>query len=129
MRNHDALIALLHDRARRPFAWGSHDCVRFAAAAVKVQTGRNLLTGLKWRSLKAARALIEQEGGLEAAVDSRLARVPPALAVRGDIAAVEDADFGIRLMVVEGVTLVGPGKDGLRRLPRTAAIIAWSAEV
>lgn len=127
VRDHEALLALLASRARRPFSWRSHDCVRFAAAAVKSQTGRDPLAGLRWRTRAEAAALLDAEGGMEAAVSKRLLAVPPALAARGDIAGVPDAEFGLRLMVVEGVLLVGPGPDGLRRLPRSAMTQAWSA--
>ena len=60
-------------------------------------------------------------------MDRRLRRVPPALAQRGDIAGVPDPLFGVRLMVVDGVTLVGPGARGLERQPRSAMVIAWDA--
>jgi hypothetical protein len=125
-RDIDALIAWLETVARRPFSWRWH-CVRKAAEAVKVQGGGDFLPGIACRSKRAARALIEAEGGLEAAVDRRLTRIPPALASRGDIAGVPDDEFGIRLLVVEGATLVGPGATGAQRLPRSMMTMAWSA--
>lgn len=127
-RDHEALLALLERRARRPFAWGRNDCVRLAAAAVRAQTGRRVLGGLTWRSRQAADALLEQEGGVEAAVSKRLTPIAPALAARGDIAGVPDDAFGIRLMIVEGTLLVGPGARGLVRMPRSAMTHAWSAD-
>lgn len=127
-RDYPALFALLERRRARRFSWRSQDCVRFAAAAVKAQTGRDPLAGLpRWRTRREALAAAEAEGGLEAAVDARLKRIPPALAQRGDIAGVPDPLFGVRLMVIEGATLVGPGGHGLERQPRSAMVMAWSA--
>lgn len=127
-RDYPALLALLERRRARRFSWRSQDCVRFAAAAIKAQTGRDPLKGLpRWRSRREALALARAEGGLEAAVDKRLTRVAPARAQRGDIAGVPDPIFGVRLMVIEGATLVGPGALGLERQPRSAMVMAWSA--
>jgi hypothetical protein len=128
VRDHDALLALIEQVADKPFAWRDHHCVRFAARAVAAQTGRDPMAGIVCRSKREAVVLLEQEGGLEAAVDRRLRRIAPALAARGDIAGVVDEEFGVRLMVVEGATLVGPGATGQRRVPRGAMIMAWSVE-
>jgi len=127
-RDYSALLALLERRRMRRFSWRSQDCVRFAAAAIAAQTGRDPLFGLpRWRTRREALALARAEGGLEAAVDKRLARIPAALAQRGDIAGVPDPLFGVRLMVIEGATLVAPGAKGLERQPRSAMVMAWSA--
>lgn len=128
VRDHDALLALIEQVAGKPFAWRDHHCARFAARAVEAQTGRDPMAGIVCRSKRQAIVVLEQEGGLEAAVDRRLRRIAPALAARGDIAGVVDDEFGIRLMVVEGATLVGPGATGQRRAPRAAMIMAWSVE-
>ncbi|MES3152949.1 hypothetical protein O6Y00_11155 [Sphingomonas faeni] len=65
-------------------------------------------------------------GGMEAAVSARLTAIAPALAQRGDIAGVPDDMLGLRLMVVEGETLVGPGDNGNCRQKRNAMTHAWS---
>jgi hypothetical protein len=51
------------------------------------------------------------------------------MAQRGDIAAVPDPVLGISLMVLEGATLAGPGARGIKRLPRSAMIAAWSIDL
>lgn len=128
-----ALIALIEAWQARPFRWRrGRDCVSFAAAAIEAQTGRDPLADIAlWSSRAEALALVEAEGGLKAALDKRLNRLPPSLAQRGDIAGVlargSDRRFGIRLAVIEGATLVGPGRRGLERLPRDAMVMAWSA--
>ncbi|MFA6219585.1 MAG: hypothetical protein WC692_07370 [Erythrobacter sp.] len=125
-----ALIATIEGHSKRAFRWRrGRDCVSFAAACIEAQTGRDPLADLpRWQSRREALALAREQGGLDAAVDARLgARVPPAMAKRGDIAGLPDRQFGIRLMVIEGETLVGPGTGGLERLPRSAMMIAWPA--
>jgi hypothetical protein len=132
-RNIPALIAMLEDWQARPFRWRrGRDCVSFAAAAIEAQTGRDPLADIAlWSTRAEALALAEAEGGLKAALDKRLMQLPPALAQRGDIAGVlargSDRRFGIRLAVIEGATLVGPGACGLERLPRAVMVMAWSA--
>lgn len=122
------MIAAIEARSARAFAWRrGRDCVSFAAACVKAQTGVDILSDVpRWKSLREAVAVAEQVGGLAPALDEKLQRVPPALAQRGDIAGLTDDAFGVRLMIVEGETLVGPGARGLERLPRQAMTIAWS---
>lgn len=125
-----ALIDLIEARSRRGFRWRrGRDCVSFAAAAVKAQTGCDPLADLpRWRTRNEALHIAAVQGGLEAAVDRRLTRIAPAMAQRGDIAGLPDELFGVRLMVVEGATLVGPGKSGPERLPRAAMFTAWSID-
>lgn len=123
-----ALIALIEARSARPFGWprGS-DCVSFAAACIEAQTGANLLAGIpRWTTRAEALAIARERGGIRKAVNARLPRIAPALARRGDIAGLPDRLLGIRLMVVEGATLVGPGRRGLERLPRGEMQHAWS---
>ncbi|MDB5461385.1 MAG: hypothetical protein JWO72_3126, partial [Caulobacteraceae bacterium] len=103
MRDHDALIALVESRVRAPLAWGTHDCVAFAAACAQAQTGRDFhaLMGCTWRTARGAHRLLRARGGLEAATDSVLTRVAPALAHRGDVGLVE-IEGRASLVVIEG---------------------------
>lgn len=125
-----ALIALLEARQARGFRWRrGRDCVSFAAACVEAQTGMDPLADLpRWCTRREALAIAEEQGGLIAGIDKRLSRVAPAMAQRGDIAGLPDPLLGVRLMLIEGDTLVGPGARGLERLPRSAMTMAWSAE-
>lgn len=127
-RNFTALIETIEQRQTRPFRWRrGRECVGFSAACVEAQTGRDPLADLPaWRTRREALAVAEAEGGLEAAIDKRFVRIPPALAQRGDIAGLPDDLFGVRLMIVEGETLVAPGSHGLIRSPRHEMTVAWS---
>lgn len=129
-RDLQALFEFLEERLSVPFAWkGQRDCVSFSLEAVRRQTGIDLLEGIpRWNSRAQALSTARDLGGLEHALDERMARVPPALAKRGDVAALPDKLFGVGLMIVEGSTLVGPGKYGADRLPRNRMVQAWDIE-
>jgi hypothetical protein len=130
MRDLQALVRFLGERAAIPHVWRKgRCCVSFALAAAAAQTGRDVLGTLPgWRNAAQAKKVADDLGGLEAAVDARYRRIAPAMARRGDIGGIADAEFGVALMIVEGRTLVGPGARGLKRLPRRAMIAAWSIE-
>jgi hypothetical protein len=132
VRDYSALVAYLEARARYRFAYrsaaGAHDCVRFAAGAVKAQTGVNPLEGLAWRSAKAARALLAEHEGLEKAVSSRLKAIPLAQAQRGDIGLLV-IDGRESLCAVEGGVVVAAGETQLVRRPRGEMTKAWSADL
>lgn len=128
-RDYIALVETIEAARARGFRWRrGRDCVSFAGACVEAQTGRDPLADLpSWRTRREALAVAEAEGGLEAAIDKRFVRIPAALAQRGDIAGLPDQLFGVRLMIVEGDTLVAPGTKGLIRTPRSEMAFAWSA--
>lgn len=128
MRDYQAWHAWLEAVRAQPFAWGTNDCVTFAARSVRVLTGRNPLKGIaRWQTEGSALLALARAGGIDAAVSGVLAEVPLALAHRGDVGLVED-ERGRYLMVIEATTLVGPGIEGLMHLPRTRLLRAWSAE-
>ena len=132
MRDMAALYTLLTERAAMPFAWGSraNDCVSFAAACVEAQTGKRIrFGGHEWTTAIGAHRVLDKLDGLAAAMAMELSEISPAFAQRGDVAGVPKRPGGneILLMIVEGDTLVGPGPDGLERLPRSAMAMAWSA--
>ena len=127
-RDISALIEFIDGRhcMRHEIGREANDCVSFALGAVEAQTGKRVAPKLKWKTLAGAARIIARYGSLESAFDAHFKRVPPSLAKRGDIAGVPDDDFGIHPMIVEGGTLVGPGENGNKRIPRRAMTVAWS---
>lgn len=123
-----ALHAFIGSRQNTPHAWGrkENDCLSFAAGAVMAQTGKDPARGLQWKDEKSGLKLLKKLGGVEAVLDARFERIPPALAKRGDIGAVPDDRLGVHPMIVEGLTLVCPGERGLRRCKREAMVTAWN---
>lgn len=130
MRDLAALGGFIASREAMPFEWGKarNDCAAYFNAAGIAQTGRDILSGISWATLRGARRVMKAHGGIEALADKRMRRIALSRAMRGDVAGVPDRDFGVTLMIVEGETLVGPGDDGNVRLPRSAMIAAWSID-
>src|SRR3569623_1931677 len=100
MRNIAAMLALLGERLRTPFAWGTHDCASFAFDAVRAVSGEDRFADLRGSYDTAAKAarILKRMGGLEAMVDARLRKISPSEAHRGDIAGALLAG-GLTLMV------------------------------
>jgi len=126
IRDYGNLAAYLAGREAMPFAWGSraNDCISYGAGAIVAQIGIDPLGDLAWNTEAEADALIETLGGLPAALSARLTEVAPALAQRGDIAGVMQGNR-LGIMVVEGMTLVGPGPRRAMRRPRKDMVQAW----
>lgn len=124
-----ALIAFIDARQNTPYEWGRdrNDCVAFVFGAVEAQTGIRPARKFDWKTEKKALRLIVELGGLEAVFDRFFERIPPAQAMRGDIAGVPDEALGIHPMIVEGRTLVAPGPKGNKRGPRSMMMVAWSS--
>jgi hypothetical protein len=119
---------LLRESLAKPFSWGTHDCVTFAAAAVRARTGRDVLDiELTWHTAFEAATAIEAEGGLHAAVTKRLGDPLPRLRARvGDVALVTDPVNGRGLLgVCHGDVILCPSEAGLAMLPLTAAQCVW----
>ena len=123
--------ALITDRLRAPFAWGSNDCVLFAADNVLALTGEDLALGLRTHTnaLGAARAL-RRLGGLAALVERALGpSCHAAGATQGDVVMVV-MGRGRSTRSALGVCLnpqstIGPGVDGLLQIPMARALCAW----
>jgi hypothetical protein len=128
MRDLPAFAAFIAAREAMPFIWGSNDCGTFAFGAIEALTGVNRLVGIPpWNSELTALLTMRRRGGLIATVSTLLREIPASHAHRGDVAAVMTVD-GPFLMVIEGITLVGPSITGLMRHRRDALVKAWSAE-
>jgi hypothetical protein len=97
--NHDIELAKYIDECRdRPFAWGSHDCLTFAAGCVYAQTGRATLYDMLGDYTCPMSALIHARRRIKKfdypsdvsiidALDERLDRVETPYPARGSITA------------------------------------------
>jgi hypothetical protein len=118
--------------AMRPhrFAWGTHDCVRFAAGAIAATTGAQVLRW-QWASMADAARVLRQLGPLPVAVGAVLpALAAPALAQRGDVVLVQapvHAGRAVRqwLAVADGPHWWVPSVTGLASGPMALATRAW----
>lgn len=119
----DALVA---QRLRTPFAWGSHDCCLWAADCVQATTGHDPaadLRGSYTTALGAARVLASI-GGLAAAGARGGPPIPPLAAAVGDVGLVQHGGREL-LAVCAGEVWLAPALPGLAALPLAAATLAW----
>lgn len=123
----ERLIDYIVARESRPFKWGKgeQDCSSFSAGGVLAMTDADIMADVPdYASAEDADLLLAKP--LEQWLDERLPRRARAsLAQRGDLA-LANLDGQDTVMIVEGATLVGPGRRGLVRLPRSAMHAAWA---
>lgn len=131
----ERLVAVIAAARGRPFAWGAHDCMLFAADAVAALTGADPAAGLRgaYDSEIGAARIVARAGGLAALADDRLAGLAarlsnPKLAQRGDLCLFA-GPRGETLGVVYGAHILAVAPGGLTRVPlATANVIAtWAA--
>jgi hypothetical protein len=116
-------LAALFDGARtRPFAWGEHDCVTFAADAVLAVTGWDPARTERgaWRNAREALRLMRAIAG-SSAPDATAARRlgpgrEPRRARRGDVVAIVDGRGRGALAICDGAVALAPGPRGLTRI-------------
>lgn len=126
----ERLAAYIAQQRPHRFAWGTHDCVGFAAGAVLAITGRQVLP-VQWVDKTEAARLLRRLGGLLAAVSQVLPPLPaPALAQRGDVVLAQHpvADGRARrqfLAVADGPRCWVPTVTGLHSVPMALAAQAW----
>ena len=130
------MIALLLDRhlrewRRRPFAWGSADCVRFAAGWVALVTGRDPVADTAGRYAgcrEALRLMVAATGTADLVIATSVILGPPLshplMARLGDVVALS-TPVGPALGVCAGDAVTAPGPAGLVRRPLTTIIAAW----
>ena len=129
-RDH-AYALMIRDARLRPLEWGVHDCVLFAAADVRIQTGRDALAELgiepTWRTALEAHAAIESVGGLRAGLTSLFGEPVSALQARaGDIALAQDPESDRELLaVVHHGVLLAPSAAGLAVMSLDQVLAAW----
>lgn len=107
------------------FQWGVHDCVMFAADAIKAMRGDDPIADLRgaWHTRSQAYAKIKELGGFEAAISARLGAPLEAaqLAGRGDVVL---TDAGVVAVVVLAYA-VAPKRTGLLRYEPKRWTVGW----
>ena len=119
--------ALITERLRAPFAWGTNDCALFAADNVLALTGIDPAWGMRGHtSARQAARTLRQLGDLATLVDLNLgASCAPYGAVQGDVVMVP---MGGRLALgvyLNAESAVGPGAYGLLQTSMANAVCAW----
>jgi hypothetical protein len=111
------LADFLKQHERTPFAWGSFDCVLFAARCADYVTGNDYASefiGTYHTALQAQRVITDKLAAtFETVFDSYYARVPHQLAQPGDIVLAVPPTLKPTYGIGNGHQVVMPGPDGL----------------
>lgn len=110
------------------FEWGKFDCCQFALGAEVILTGDTRWPEFiaSYNSKREAYKLLAKhsDGGLFALLDTRLERIDPVLAQRGDlIGHMTPEGEGVGINDITGIWAAGA--DGLLLMPHKAAAAAW----
>jgi hypothetical protein len=111
----------------RPFAWGSHDCVLFAADCVAACTGVDPAAdkrGTYSDAMSAARVVREHGGMAEIAASCLGEEVAPLMAQPGDVGLLTNEGREC-LGVCTGSCWHAPSAHGLAALPVNQVQRAW----
>ena len=121
------LSETIADRLHQPFAWGSNDCVMFAADCLEAMTGVALVFHLQctWETQGEAIRVIAKLGGIGATVERMgLIEVPPLCAQRGDLV-LHRRSGNDALAICLGDKLTGPSDSGLLFFGLQNGVRAW----
>lgn len=123
----ELLAEYVTERRKTPFAWGTHDCCKFAAGAVQAIAGENPMAEFHYGNEVGAMRLIHEAGGLEVLVTRTLGAPLPSVgqAKRGDVVLAELAN-GPTVGVCLGVqSAYAAAAGGVLFLPTAGARLAW----
>lgn len=125
------LAAVVREHQAQPFAWGTNDCVTFAADCVLAATGVDRIADVRtaWKDDRQAMRLLAEKGGLFKAVADRLGppMSTPALAQPGDVG-ISMQGAREALCVCGGVNWHMPAEQGLATLTVDQVVCAWRCE-
>lgn len=121
------LAAHLAEREHAPFSWGSNDCALFVCDAVAAMTGHDPAADVRgYRDERSALRVVQRLGGLRVIGASRFgAEISPLQAQVGDVGLVLSTGGRESLALCGGAMWLGPGEQGLERLPLDAAVACW----
>ena len=119
--------------AAEPFAWGAHDCYRWAARVVLRLGGPDVLAGTgAWHDEDSARASILAWGkNLEAGMrrlcaERGMQEIPPALAQRGDLVVLRTPRGPMAAICIGSTALAAAEAGGVAALPMALCLRAWA---
>lgn len=120
------LVEYVEAHRQTPFAWGTHDCCRFAAGAVEAMTDENPMAAFDYGNERQALRLIRDAGTLDALMYRTLGESLPSVAYakRGDVV-ISDLGNGPTVGVVLGADAVYAAPVGLFFQPAQSARAAW----
>lgn len=125
----ERLTAFIQLRRSMPYAWGTNDCVVFAADAVHAVAGFDPIEGIRglWNDEATANQILAEQGGLIAATDRLFLRQSStSFYQRGDICLLlMEPNLTPTLGVCAGPYAAAPGPEGMVLVPMSEVRIIW----
>lgn len=122
------LSAYLTERLAMPFAWGSNDCLTFAAGLVERLTGYDFAAQYPaYSNPVQANAIMTEHGGVEAIITACLGEPVDKyrMARRGDIVLIMMPEPSAGVVDDSGQRIAAIGATGMVRLPLSKAHLVW----
>jgi cell wall-associated NlpC family hydrolase len=127
----EQLAAFVEARRNTPFSWGTQDCIAFAADAVVMLIGVDILAEYRgaYATEEEAETILAAEGGLDGLLTRlgllfSLAECAPARAKRGDLVLVHVGNQAMGGIVI-GNSVAVTGADGVQFVPTRCIQRAW----
>jgi len=127
----EQLAAFIEQRRKTPFAWGLQDCIAFAADAVLLLIGVDILAEYRgaYATEEEADVILQAEGGLDGLLTRLgllfgLTECAPARAKRGDLVLVHAGNQAMA-GIVTGTAVAVTGADGVQFVPLRCIQRAW----
>ena len=124
------IIKTIQAASERPFCWGENDCSLFVADACLAACDKDPAAAYRGRystEIGAKRVLAKTHGDIPAALDALFARIPVAMAQRGD-ALVFDGPQGQTAAVMWAGQVWAMTEQGARPIPDAVPLFAWRVE-
>lgn len=124
----DLLSQYLKECKKKPFAWGEHDCILFAAKCIERLTGENLYHSyLIYDNEAGAHGVVSSNGGLSEIVKKHLGPGHRDImkARRGDLVMMKMNGETIGVVDDSGENIACVSHDGLKRFPLKTAWRIW----
>jgi hypothetical protein len=122
------LSHFLAERAKMPFEWGVNDCMAFAAKGVEALTGHDFFSLYSdYTDEASAIEMLRRNGGVSGIITACLGIGTDKVmtARRGDVALVRVDGHTGGLVDDSGQRVALVTKDGLIRVPLSAAVRVW----
>ena len=124
------IIQTIQAASERPFCWGENDCCLFVADVCLAACDKDPASEYRGRyrtEIGAKRVLAKTHGDIPAALDALFARIPVAMAQRGD-ALVFDGSQGQTAAVMWAGQVWAMTEQGARPIPDAVPLFAWRVE-
>lgn len=131
----EKLDKFIKDNIHKPFVYAENDCCIFAAEAIRIMTGKDIMEDIRGKydgkesGYKFIKRFAEDLVGTVRKVMEKhnFKEIPPLTAQRGDVV-IYETNFGDTVGICLGEKIVTPGNDGIISNSVLEGRTAWRIE-